>query len=134
MLHLVIEYSARLDQRLKMSAVVRGVHEAAVATKLFDLKEICTRATAYEHFRLADGQAKHVFAHLTLRVPQECTSEERKTMAETAFNALCEQLAPVQSYTPVIISCEVQAADPKISFKKSNIERWLETGKKKKAK
>ena len=123
--HLIIEYSANLDQRIKMSALVQAVHEAAIATGLVELKSIRTCIARHEIFRIADGQAKHAFAHLIIRMHHGRTPQERKTAGEAIFEVLCQQLASVQSYMPVSISCEVKEIDPELSFEKSNTERWL---------
>ena len=133
MAHLTIAYSATLDQRVKMFAVVHAVHEAVLATGFFDLKDVCTRAIAHEHYQIANSQAQYAFAHLTLQMASGHTAQEREAAGEAAFKALCEQLAPVQSFKPVSISCEVQEMDAKLYFQKNNLERWLKADKKKAA-
>ena len=53
--HFTIEYSANLDGRVDMGAVVELVRKEAVATGIFPLGGIRVRAVRCEHYAIANG-------------------------------------------------------------------------------
>ena len=53
--HFTIEYSANLDGRVDMGAVVELVRKEAVATGIFPLGGIRVRAVKCEHYAIANG-------------------------------------------------------------------------------
>ena len=75
--HFTIEYSANLDGRVDMGAVVELVRKAAVETGIFPLGGIRVRAIRCEHYAIADGGN---FAFLDMPVDVSPTSSENSTM------------------------------------------------------
>jgi 5-carboxymethyl-2-hydroxymuconate isomerase len=53
--HFTIEYSANLDSRLDMAAVVEVVRKAAIEAGIFPLGGIRVRAIRCEHYAIAAG-------------------------------------------------------------------------------
>src|SRR5215213_3482786 len=66
--HFTIEYSANLDSRVDMQAVVEVVRKAAVETGVFPLGGIRVRAIRCEHSAIADGAAHYGFLDMVLRL------------------------------------------------------------------
>ena len=66
--HFTIEYSANLDGRVDMGAVVELVRKSAVETGIFPLGGIRVRAIKYEHYAIADGKHNYGFLDMVLRL------------------------------------------------------------------
>jgi 5-carboxymethyl-2-hydroxymuconate isomerase len=66
--HVVVEYSANLRQRVDVPRLLRTVHDAALATGIFPLGGIRTRAEERTDCVVADGHSDNVSVHVTLRV------------------------------------------------------------------
>ena len=86
--HFTIEYSANLDERVDMGAVVELVRKAAVETGIFPLGGIRVRAVKCEHYAVADGQKNFGFLDMVLRLGEGRDLATRKQAGEHIFKAL----------------------------------------------
>ena len=93
--HFTIEYSANLDKRVDMGAVVELVRKAAVETGIFPLGGIRVRAVKCEHFAIADGRQHFGFLDMVLRLGEGRDLATRKKAGEHIFKALSAYLDPV---------------------------------------
>jgi 5-carboxymethyl-2-hydroxymuconate isomerase len=123
--HIVIEYSADLRGRLDVPAFLTAVHQAALATGVFPIGGIRTRAYAAEHYVIADGHPDNAFIHLSLKVGHGRDLDTRKRAGEAIFEAACRYLAPLFESAPLGISLEMQEIDPVVTFKKNNLHDYV---------
>ncbi|HJS90591.1 MAG TPA: 5-carboxymethyl-2-hydroxymuconate Delta-isomerase [Steroidobacteraceae bacterium] len=121
MAHIVIEYSAGLRQRLALPAFLSAVHQAALATGVFPVGGLRTRAYEAQDYVVADGHPDNDFVHLSLKVGHGRDLETRKRACETIFDAICRHLTPIYESQPLAISLEMQEIDPVLTFKKNNL-------------
>jgi 5-carboxymethyl-2-hydroxymuconate isomerase len=113
--HLIVEYSANLEERLDVWALVNAVHDASIATGAFDLKAIRTRAERRDVYTLANGDPENAFVMVTVRILRGRDEATRRRLGEAMFGALRRHLQPVADLSPLAISLEVQEIDP-VSF------------------
>ena len=125
MAHIVIEYSAGLRERLALPAFLSAVHQAALATGVFPIGGLRTRAYEAQHYVVADGHPDNDFVHLSLKVGHGRDLETRKRACETIFDAICRQLAPIYESRPLAVSLEMQEIDPVLTFKKNNLHEHV---------
>ena len=125
MAHIVVEYSAGLRGRLDLPAFLAAVHQAALATGVFPIGGIRTRAYMAEHYVIADGHRDNAFVHLSLKVGHGRDPETRKRACEAIFEAACSHLAPIFAAVPLGISLEMQEIDPVLTFKKNNLHDYV---------
>jgi 5-carboxymethyl-2-hydroxymuconate isomerase len=90
--HFTIEYSANLDKRADMGAVVELVRKAAVETGIFPLGGIRVRAIRCEHYAIADGNAQFGFLDMVLRLGEGRDLATRKKAGEHIFKAVSAYL------------------------------------------
>ncbi len=84
--HCIIEYSRTLESQVSPSVLVETVHQAAVASALFDVTHIKTRALTYAHFQSGSAQAD--FIHVTIRLHAGRTVEQKKHLSSLVLNHL----------------------------------------------
>lgn len=125
MAHIVIEYSAGLRDRLDLPAFLSAVHAAALATGVFPIGGIRTRAYVAEHYVIADGHPDNAFVHISLKVGHGRDVETRKRACEAIFKVVCAQLAALFDRQPLGISLEMQEIDPVLTFKKNNLHEYV---------
>jgi 5-carboxymethyl-2-hydroxymuconate isomerase len=123
--HIVIEYSAGLRGRLDLPEFLTAVHQAALATGVFPIGGIRTRAYAAEDYVIADGHPENAFVHLSLKVGHGRDLQTRKRACEAIFEAACRYLAPIFEAVPLGISLEMQEIDPVLTFKKNNLHDYV---------
>ena len=123
--HFTIEYSANLDARVDMGAVVELVRKAAVETGIFPLGGIRVRTVRCEHYAIADGNPHLGFLDMVLRLGEGRDLATRKKAGEHIFKALSAYLDPVFTETKFALSFDMQINDKDTSWKRNNIHETL---------
>lgn len=125
MAHILIEYSANLRERIDFPRFLEAVHASALATGIFPIGGVRTRAYAAEHYRIADGHPDNAFVHTMLRVGHGRDVETRKRACEAIFATICDQLAELFERVPLGLSLEMQEIDPVLTMKKNNLHEYV---------
>jgi len=123
--HFTIEYSANLDGRIDMGAVVELVRKAAVETGIFPLGGIRVRTVRCEHYAIADGNPHLGFLDMVLRLGEGRDLATRKQAGEHIFKALSAHLDPVFNEMKFALSFDMQINDKETSWKRNNIHDAL---------
>ena len=123
--HFTIEYSANLDKRVDMGAVVELVRKAAVETGIFPIGGIRVRAIKCEHYAIGDGNPQLGFLSMVLRLGEGRDLAARKKAGEHIFKALSAHLDPVFAASPFALSFDLQINDKETSWKRNNIHEAL---------
>lgn len=123
--HQIIEYSANLDERLDIQALVDGMHKAAMDVEGLPLGGLRTRAARRDVYQVADRHPDNAFVHVILKLGHGRSEEKRREFGEALFGALCELLAPVSSSSPLAISFEITEIHPTLTWKKNNLRDYM---------
>ena len=123
--HFTIEYSANLDARVDMGAVVELVRKAAVETGIVPLGGIRVRTVRCEHYAIADGNPNLGFLDMVLRLGEGRDLATRKKAGEHIFKALSAYLDPVFKEMKFALSFDMQINDKETSWKRNNIHETL---------
>ncbi len=126
MAHIIIEYSAGLRGQLDVPQFLRAVHAAALATGVFPVGGIRTRAYEARDYVIADGHPDNAFVHISLKVGHGRDVDTRKRACETIFKVACEHLEALYEELPLGISLEMQEIDPVLTFKRNNLHQYVE--------
>ena len=123
--HFTIEYSANLEGRGDIDAVVELVRNAAVQTGIFPLGGIRVRAIKCEHYAIADGRKNYGFLDMVLRLGEGRDLPTRKKAGEHIFKTLSAYLDPVFANSKFALSFDMQINDKETSWKRNNIHDAL---------
>ena len=122
--HFVLEYSANLKAKpLQIDTLFEKLHNAAVATGVFPLGGIRSRAICCDEYRIADGDQTMGFVHLTAKVGHGRELEVRKQVADQFFEILTDHLQPIFEAGYLGISFEMIELHPQLNYKKNNIHQ-----------
>lgn len=124
--HIVIEHSANLRARADIARLVARIHDAALATGIFPLGGLRTRAAERVEYVVADRHPDNAFVHVAMRVGHGRDLAVRQKAAEAVFAALCDELAAAFEAGPLGLSLEMSEIDPALSFKKNNLHDHVE--------
>ncbi len=123
--HFTIEYSANLDGRVDMGAVVELVRKAAVETGIFPLGGIRVRAIRCEHYAIADGRQTSAFSTWCCGLARAATSPPARRPANI-FSRPCPPISIRYSRTSKFaLSFDMQINDKETSWKRNNIHEAL---------
>jgi 5-carboxymethyl-2-hydroxymuconate isomerase len=123
--HIIVEYSGNLDGVIELDRLLGDVHAAALATGVFPLGGLRTRAARRDAYRIADGAAESGFIHLQLRIGHGRPPEVRQQAAERVFAAVVAATAEVFATRPLGLSLEVVEIDPVGSLKHNNLHDYV---------
>jgi 5-carboxymethyl-2-hydroxymuconate isomerase len=124
--HLVIEHSSNLRRQLNLPVFIQAMCQAALATGIFPLAGMRTRAYESDANGAADHQhPDHTFVHLCIRVGQDRDHATRRQACEAIFAAACEQLREVHARAPLGISVEMQEREPDAGIGQGNIHDYI---------
>ena len=123
--HLIVEYSANIEEALKLPELLTRLRDCAVASGVFALGGIRLRGARRDHYLIADGDPANAFLHLTARIGQGRTLEVRQSIAQALFDVLCSHLAELYAERGLGISVEIQEIDAATSLKKNNLHERL---------
>jgi 5-carboxymethyl-2-hydroxymuconate isomerase len=121
--HLIVEYSANLENQIDILQLVETIHNAALKTGVFELAAVRTRAERREFYAIADSHRDNAFVAIWVRVAPGRPVETRKRLGQEIFDAACEFLQEVYDSTPIGISLEVNEIDNTAAFRKNNLHQ-----------
>jgi 5-carboxymethyl-2-hydroxymuconate isomerase len=119
--HIVIEYSANLENRIGLAELVRKAHEAALATGVFEVGGLRTRCARRDVYRVADGHPDNAFVAVNVRIGHGRDEATRRRAGQAIFDVVCKHLEGVFETTPLGISLDVAEISPVATFKKNNM-------------
>jgi 5-carboxymethyl-2-hydroxymuconate isomerase len=127
--HIVIEYSSNLSGELDVQQLANAVHESALATGVFPIGGLRTRAYETQCYRIADGHSENSFVHFELRVGHGRDVATRQAACERIFATICEQLKELYERRPLGISLEMQELHAELNYKKNNLHEYVKSRK-----
>lgn len=123
--HITLEYSPNLENLLNMRGLCIALKDAAAATGIFPPSGIRVRATACTHVVIADGDPKHGFIDIHIRLGAGRTSQAKTDAADAIFAAATEFTAAHMAAHPFMLSLEMREIDKGLSRKASSIRDYL---------
>lgn len=123
--HLIIDYSANMEERTDISELCDVLRLAAIETGVFPMPGIRVRAVRADHVCLADGESKHGYVDISIRLRAGRDLKTRKAATEQIFAAAHHFLEPVMALYPIALSMEMRDIDPDLSPKAGTIRDHL---------
>ena len=124
--HFNIEYSRNLEQIVDMAALCNTLRLAGIETGVFPLAGIRVRAFACDFCSIADGDPKHGFIDISVRLRAGRTLDVKKGATHRIFEAAQAFLAPAMAHHSIALSLEIRDIDPDLSAKTGTIRDHLE--------
>ena len=124
--HFQIEYSANLEEVVDMSALCEALRATAADIETFPMPGIRVRATRVDHVAMADGNAKHGFIDLSVRLRAGRSDDVKKEAVTRIFATLKAFMAPAMETHSIALSAEMRDINADLSPKFGNIRDHLE--------
>ncbi len=123
--HLIVEYSANLEDDLDLDVLMVKLRDCAVAGGVFPLGGIRIRGERRDRYLVTDGNPDNGFVHLTARIGHGRSLEVRKQVAASLFGVLSDHLETLYRQRGLGISFEIEEIEPATSLKKNNLHERL---------
>jgi len=123
--HLIVEYSANIEDQIALDALLDKLHACALRTGVFPLGGLRVRAHRADAYRIADKAPENGFVHVTALIGHGRPLDVQQRAGEELFAALTKHLEPVYEKSPLAISLNVQEFHPVLNFKKNNLHEHV---------
>jgi 5-carboxymethyl-2-hydroxymuconate isomerase len=127
--HLIVEYSDNLSSRVDIPELLQTLHQTALATGVFPIGGLRTRAARRDQYVIADAHLDNAFIHITVRIGHGRDRDTKRRAGDQLFSALCGYLDTAFRTGPLSISLELQEIDPEFSFKQNNLHALVKQRK-----
>ena len=121
--HLIVQYSANLDEVLRVVSLVENLHRAALSTGVFPLGGTRTRAVRCDDFCVADNHAENGFIDVVARIGRGRDDVTKTRVAELLFATLRDALSGSPAASATALSLEIQEIDGEFSWKDNPLHR-----------
>ena len=119
--HFQIEYSANIEDEVDISALCDNIRTSAAKVQAFPIAGIRVRAVRVEHFAIADGNPKHGFIDLSIRLREGRPDNVKLDALNAIFSALKNFMANAMETRSIALSTEMRDIDNVLSAKFGNI-------------
>jgi 5-carboxymethyl-2-hydroxymuconate isomerase len=123
--HVIVEYSSNLKGKVKIQAMVDALHQSALATGVFPLGGLRTRAEERDIYRIADGHSDNAFVHVTMWLGHGRDDATKQKAAQQVFDDLVAFLKPTFEKMPLGISLNLQELHPVLNYKLNNMHEYV---------
>ncbi len=123
--HFSIEYSANLEDKIDMQAVVEVVHAAILSIGPYPLGGVRVRAFKTEIYAIADKLPENAFMDMSFRIGKGRSAEDKKRTGEVIFKAVSDHLSALFETPHFMLSLEIREIDKELSWKKNTIHARL---------
>lgn len=124
--HIIVEYSANLEDAVDIGGLVADIHRAVLATGIFKLGAVRTRAARRDTFVIADGDPQNGFVNVVARIGRGRAVEMRKRLAEVIMAVLDEETAALSATRGLALSVYVEEIDEDGALRKNNLHARME--------
>jgi len=125
MAHYTLEYSSNMEQLTDIAGLCDVIRRTAIQTGIFALAGIRVRALRADHVSIADGNPRHGFIDISVRLRGGRDPEAKKTATAAIFKSAEEFLAPVLESHPIALSLEMRDIDSELSPKLNTIRNHI---------
>lgn len=123
--HFQIDYSANLENSVDMAAFCEAIRAEAATIAAFPLAGIRVRATRVDHYAIADGDAKHGFVDISVRLREGRPAKVKQDAITRIFDTAKAALAPAMASHSIALSAEMRDIDATLSPKCGTIRDHL---------
>ena len=124
--HFHIEYSGNLEGVVDISALCEVIRASAAEIETFPTPGIRVRATRVDHVSMADGDVKHGFIDLSIRLREGRPKQVKKEAVGLIFAVLKDFIAPAMKTNSIALSAEMRDIDAALSPKFGNVREHME--------
>lgn len=109
--HIIVEYSANLEDTLDVPGLIDDVHRCAIDSKVADVAAIRTRAERRDNARVGDGNPANAFVHVTARLRIGRSEQQRTALAEALLAVIDKRMTRAFEKHPTAITVEIEEID-----------------------
>ena len=119
--HIIIEYSANLDDVTDVQTLVDAVHAAALDDGLASVDALRTRAVVRDLYRVATGDPTFGFVSVIARIGPGRDADAKTRFLTRLIDTVESELAQVLATNPLALSVELQEIDGEFRINRNHV-------------
>ena len=123
--HINIQYSQNLQPEIDIQQLCETIRQACLSIEAFPMAGIRVRATAVDHYAIADGNPSHGFIDIIVRLREGRSFEVREAAIQDIFDTAKQFLGSAFERRPIALSAEIIDINAKLSPKFGTIRAHL---------
>ncbi|MEI2734300.1 MAG: 5-carboxymethyl-2-hydroxymuconate isomerase [Rhodoblastus sp.] len=123
--HVIVEYSANLEEDVSARDLVDRIHATIVASGVFPIGGVRTRAERRDVYAIADCDPGNAFCAVLIRIGRGRDEETRKRVSQAVLATLAEATAEAFAKRGLSLSVEIQEIDEAGASRKNNLHERL---------
>lgn len=88
--HCIIEYASKLQSQIDVESLMDKVTEGSLKSALFELKDIKTRAIAYDYYQSAGQTDNADFIHIEVKLLAGRNMLQRKLLSKSILDSVLQ--------------------------------------------
>lgn len=105
--HLTLEYTDNIKQQIDFKDLFTGLHQVLADVGAIPLGNCKSRAVRLVHYYIADGDSRHAFVHLVIRLLAGRPIEQKQEIARQSLAILKDAFASSLAEFELQISVEI---------------------------
>ena len=118
--HIIVEYSANLENAMDVGGLLNALHQAMIDTGVADTAAIRTRAIRMDHFCVADRNPQNGFVQITVRMREGRPKEAYQKVGENLMAAAEQSLDKAMAKHPMQLALEIHEIT-QLTFRKNTV-------------
>ena len=124
--HIIIDYSANLEDAVDIADLCDRLRHCACGLDIFPPAGVRVRAVAATHYSIADGNPAHGYIDISVRLRAGRPMAAKRAATQALFDLAHDVLAPVMAKRSIALSFEMRDIDPDLSPKTGSTRDHLE--------
>jgi 5-carboxymethyl-2-hydroxymuconate isomerase len=124
--HFQIDYSANLEAVVDIGQLCEAIRARAETIETFPMAGIRVRATRVDHVAMANGDVKHGFIDLSVRLREGRPDAVKRDAIDQIFATLKDFMTPAMASHSIALSAEMRDINAELSLKFGTVRDHLE--------
>ena len=125
--HVIVEYSANLEEDVSARDLIARVHATIVESGVFPIGGVRTRAARRDMYAIADGDPANAFCAVLIRIGRGRDADTRRRVSQAVLATLADTTAEAFKKRGLSLSVEIQEIDEVGASRKNNLHERLKT-------
>ncbi|ODP96749.1 MULTISPECIES: 5-carboxymethyl-2-hydroxymuconate Delta-isomerase [Salinivibrio] len=113
--HLIMEYTESVSERVNIDQVVEALHQAAIASEVFEPAALKSRAVPCGVWRVGEQADRGDFIHVEFRLLDGRTVAQKQAISQALVDVLSRHASHVSSLTVEIRDMETKSYSKRVA-------------------
>ncbi len=123
--HIELTYSANLEETIEIGQLCDALRRACIESDVAPVAGIRVRAFKCDHYSIADGDTKHGYIDISIRLREGRSDDVKQSLTAGLFQTAEQFLASAFEEHSIALSMETRDIDASLSPKTGSIRRFL---------